>query len=77
MFMCCSVWLQFDFTLPDYRTRGIQRQKNLSDNELLVNVPGSAYSLANYVDATTMNEELEDASNSEKTPTVEKHLGGE
>nr|XP_011464335.1 PREDICTED: DNA annealing helicase and endonuclease ZRANB3 isoform X2 [Fragaria vesca subsp. vesca] len=54
-----------------------ETEKNSSDNELLVNVPGSAYSLANYVDATTMNEELEDASNSEKTPTVEKHLGGE
>ncbi|XP_024170416.1 DNA annealing helicase and endonuclease ZRANB3 isoform X3 [Rosa chinensis] len=49
-----------------------EAEENLSDDELLVKVPGSAYSLANRGDATTMNEDLEEPSNSEKIPRVEK-----
>lgn len=48
-------------------------QENLSEDELLVKVPGSAYSLANHLDdtSTTTSEDLD-----EKIPTVEKHLAG-
>lgn len=46
-------------------------QENLSEDELLVKVPGSAYSLANHLDDPTTSEDLD-----EKIPTVEKHLAG-
>lgn len=46
-------------------------QENLSEDELLVKVPGSAYSLANHLDGTTPSEDLD-----EKIPIVEKHLAG-
>ena len=45
-------------------------QENLSEDELLIKVPGSAYSLAN-LDGTTTSEDLD-----EKIPIVEKHLAG-
>lgn len=54
-------------------------QESVYEDELLVKVPGSAYSLANHLDATITSGHLEEPpSNSNKisTPTVQNHPPG-
>lgn len=51
-------------------------QESVYEDELLVKVPGSAYSLANHLDATITSGHLDEPSsngNKISTPTVQNH----